>query len=63
MVVTADRNKRRNIQCQQDAELAKVASFASYAANQGESCGEGFIGESSPPAATSGTDGGMVCSP
>jgi hypothetical protein len=32
-IVTADQNKRRAIQRQQDAELAKAASFASYVAS------------------------------
>jgi hypothetical protein len=39
-VITADQNKGHTIQRQQDAELAKAASFASYAASQGESGGE-----------------------
>jgi hypothetical protein len=58
VVVTMDRDRRRAIQRQQDAEAAKVASFASYAASQGESGGD-----SSPAAARGGTDGGIVCSP
>jgi hypothetical protein len=53
-VVTADHNKRRTIQRQQDAKLTKAAFFASYAASQGDSGGEGFIAESAPAAATSG---------
>jgi hypothetical protein len=57
-VITADRNKHCAIQRQQDAELAKAASFASYAASQGESSGE-----SSLAAARSVTDGGILCSP
>jgi hypothetical protein len=48
------------IQHQQDAELAKAASFASYIASQADSGGEGFITESTPAAATSGTDGGRM---
>jgi hypothetical protein len=32
-VFTADRNKRRHIQGQQDTKLTNVASFASYAAS------------------------------
>jgi hypothetical protein len=48
------------IQRQQDAELAKAASFTSYAASQADSGGEGFIAKSVPAAATSGTDGGRM---
>jgi hypothetical protein len=33
-VVTMDRNRRRAIQRQQDAETAKAMSFASYAASR-----------------------------
>jgi hypothetical protein len=54
-VVTADRQRRRAIQRQQDAE---AACFASYVANQGTS-----TGDSSPVAARSGTDGSMLFSP
>jgi hypothetical protein len=42
-VVTADRNQRDNIQRQVDSELPNATYFASYAASQGDSGGEGFI--------------------
>jgi hypothetical protein len=42
-VVTADRNKRHAIQLQQDTEVAKAASFTSYAASQGESSGDSSL--------------------
>jgi hypothetical protein len=57
-VITADQNRRCAIQCQQDTEAAKAASFVSYAASQGAS-----DGNSSLAAARSGTDGGILCSP
>jgi hypothetical protein len=53
-----DWNKHRAIQRQQDAEVAKAASFASYAASQGES-----NNDSSAAVARSGTDSGILCSP
>jgi hypothetical protein len=39
-IVTVDQNKHRHIQRQQDAELAKAASFASYSASQDDRGGE-----------------------
>jgi hypothetical protein len=57
-IVIMDRNKRRAIQRQQDAEVAKAASFASYATSQGES-----NNDLSAVVAQSGTDSGILCSP
>jgi hypothetical protein len=57
-VVTTDRNRRRAIQRQQDAEAAKAMSFASYAASRGASGSD-----LSPAAARSGIDGGILCLP
>jgi hypothetical protein len=57
-IVTTDWNKRQAIQHQQNAEVAKAASFVSYAASQGES-----NIESLPAAAQSGINGGILCSP
>jgi hypothetical protein len=63
-VVTADRIKRCAIQRLQDAELSKAVSFTSYTASQGESGGEGFIGDSSLAAAGHKRHRrSMMCSP
>jgi hypothetical protein len=57
-LVTVDRQRRRAIQRQADAEAAQAACFTSYAASKGTSAWD-----SSPMTAHSSTDDSMVFSP